>query len=207
MTEQTGGDARRRVLNVGGNNHEIALPAHFNGWQHLLLDIDPAGQPDIVCDARELQRLDGATMDAVHCAHNLEHYHRHEVRRVLAGFLHVLKPDGFCEIRVPDIGEVMRQSVARGLDIDDTLYESGAGPITVRDVIYGWGAEVERSGNDFYCHKTGFTPKAMIRVLTEAGFGTVYCGSGNLEVRAIAFVAKPTPFHLQLLGIAPPPES
>ena len=67
MTEQTGGDARRRVLNVGGNNHEIALPAHFNGWQHLLLDIDPAGQPDIVCDARELQRLDGATMDAVHC--------------------------------------------------------------------------------------------------------------------------------------------
>ena len=44
----------KKVLNVGGNNKSIALPPHYAGFEHLLLDIDPAGSPDIVCDAREL---------------------------------------------------------------------------------------------------------------------------------------------------------
>jgi hypothetical protein len=30
--------------------------AHYDGWAHLL-DIDPAGGPDIVCDARVLKML------------------------------------------------------------------------------------------------------------------------------------------------------
>ena len=93
----------RRVLNVGGNSRRIPIPAHFSGWEHHLLDIDPAGAPDIVCDARELQALPAASYDAVYCSHNLEHYFRHDLPRVLAGFLHVLKPDGFADIRVPDM--------------------------------------------------------------------------------------------------------
>ena len=52
--------------------------------------------------------------------------------------------------------------VEKNLDIDDFLYQSPEGPITVRDVIYGYGAEIERSGNDFYAHKTGFTKKSLL---------------------------------------------
>jgi hypothetical protein len=33
----------RTVLNVGGNNKEIQIPSQYNGWQHILLDIDPRG--------------------------------------------------------------------------------------------------------------------------------------------------------------------
>jgi predicted SAM-dependent methyltransferase len=44
----------------------------------------------------------------VYCSHNLEHYYHHEVPRVLAGSLHVLKPHGFAEIRVPDVEAVCR---------------------------------------------------------------------------------------------------
>ena len=128
----------RKVLNVGGNSKEIPLPPEYAGFDHLLLDIDPKGAPDIVCDARELATLEGGVFDAVYCSHNLEHYYRHDVPRVLSGFQHMLKDGGFAHIRVPDINEVMRLSIERGLDIDDVLYTSPSGPIMVLDVLYGY---------------------------------------------------------------------
>ena len=118
-----------KVLNVGGNSKAIALPPIFDGYEHLLLDIDPTGKPDLLCDARELTSTPAAQYDAVYCSHNLEHYFRHDVPRVLAGFIHVLKPQGFAFIRVPDIQEVMRIAVERRLEPDDVLYQSASGPI------------------------------------------------------------------------------
>jgi hypothetical protein len=44
----------KKVLNVGGNNKLIALPPQYADFEHLLLDIDPKGEPDILCDARLL---------------------------------------------------------------------------------------------------------------------------------------------------------
>ena len=191
----------QKVLNVGGNNKTIPLPSQYLGWQHVLLDIDPRGKPDVVCDARELTTLPADAYDSVYCSHNLEHYHRHEVRKVLAGFAHVLKPNGFAYIRVPDMGEVMRQVVARNLDIDDQLYMSAGGPITVRDVIYGYGIEIEESGNDFYAHKTGFTQKSLMSVMKSSGFGWVFTGTGNLEVMAVAFINKPDEAAVKLFNL------
>jgi SAM-dependent methyltransferase len=181
----------KRVLNVGGNSRDIPLPPVYQGWENVLLDIDPRVKPDVLCDARELTRLPGGEFDAVYCSHNLEHYHRHDVPKVLAGFRHVLKPQGFAHIRVPDMAEVMRQVVQKGLDIDDLLYQSAAGPITVRDVIYGYGVEIERSGNDFFAHKTGFTHKSLDAMLRSCGFAFVYIGTGNLEVMALGFRERP----------------
>src|SRR6185295_1107128 len=112
------------------NNKAIALPPQYAGFEHLLLDIDPKGEPDIVCDARELAKLPGGQFDVVYCAHNLEHYYRHDVPKVLAGFLHVLRDGGFADIRVPDIRAAVRASVERGLEPEDVLYESGGGPVT-----------------------------------------------------------------------------
>lgn len=181
----------KKVLNVGGNTKEIPLPREYAGFEHLLLDIDPAVAPDILCDARELAALDAGQFDAVYCSHNLEHYYRHDVPRVLAGFLHVLKAGGFAQIRVPDIQAVMRATVDRGLDVDDALYESPAGPITVADVLYGYGAEIERSRNDFYAHKTGFTQKSLLKALDEAGFSRTYAAVGGFEISALAFKGPP----------------
>ncbi len=190
-----------KVLNVGGNNREIPLPTHFHGWQHLLLDIDPRGEPDLLCDARELESQDAAQFEAIYCSHNLEHYHRHDGARVLAGFRHVLKPGGFAHIAVPDLDAVMRQVVQRSLDVDDVLYTSPAGEILVRDVLYGWSVEIERTGNDFYAHKTGFSVKSLGRMLAECGFDHVYMGAGNLEVQAYAFDTEPSAEYRALLGL------
>lgn len=191
----------KTVLNVGGNNKNIALPVQYHEWKHVLLDIDPLGNPDLLCDARNLSSLPGAQYDAVYCSHNLEHYHPHEVPKVLLGFKHILNDNGFAHIRVPDLGELMQIVVKRNLDIDDFLYQSNAGPITVRDVIYGFGAQIERSGIDFFAHKTGFTKKSLLSALRLAGFSTVAIGSGKLEISALAFKNEPDEHTARLFKI------
>lgn len=183
----------KKVLNVGGNSKAIALPPQYDGYEHLLLDIDPTGNPDILCDARELASLAPAQFDAIYCSHNLEHYYRHDVPRVLAGFLHVLKDGGFAHVRVPDLHAVMRATLERGLDVEDVLYESPAGPISVLDVLYGLGTEIERSGQDFFAHKTGFTEKSLIRIMQKNGFARTFSAVGNLEVVVLGFKGKPDP--------------
>ncbi len=208
MTKEGSGHIRK-VLNVGGNNKNIPIPVQYSGWQHILLDIDPRGNPDIVCDARELLSLSAGEYESIHCSHNIEHYYRHDVYKVLTGFLHLLKEDGFAYIRVPDLDALMRVVIQDDKDIDDILYQSPAGPITARDVIYGYGVEIERSGNDFYAHKTGFTPKSLEKILYECGFQEMFLSAGKLEISALAFKNKATEYATTLFrmdGQAPLPD-
>ena len=204
MAPAPAGSGARRVLNVGGGSKRFPIPECYGEWDHVLLDIDPSGQPDIVCDAREMYRLEPAQFDAVFCSHNLEHYYKHDRGGVLAGFIHVLKPAGFADILVPDVMEVMKRVVQRGLEIGDVLYQSKGGqPITVRDVIYGWQEQIERSGVDFYAHKDGFSARSLYAALKEAGFAEVFVSSTPeiYELRAIGFKSPPTDADRNLLGL------
>ncbi|MEJ7138560.1 class I SAM-dependent methyltransferase [Amphibiibacter pelophylacis] len=194
---------KKKVLNVGGGSKSIAIPPHFDSFEHLLLDISASGNPDVICDARQLKSLGSNSFDAVYCSHNLEHYYKHDVPKVLGGFVHVLKEGGFAHIRVPDMQELMRQVIERQLDINDELYRSAAGPILVSDVIYGYGPEIESSGQDFYAHKTGFSLKSMTEQLERSGFSTIFGCTRNLEVEVIAFKGTPSPDHCALLGLSP----
>ena len=194
----------KKVLNVGGNSKTIELPKAYQGWEHILLDIDPRGNPDIVCDARQLTALPASQYDAVYCSHNLEHYHRHDAIKVLAGFRHVLKPTGFVQIRVPDMDELIQIVAERNLDIDDPIINGPGGPILVRDVIYGYGPEIERSGNDFFAHKTGFTPKSLVKLLETSGFPHVFTALSNLEIDAVAFSQEPDAGTRALLELPDP---
>jgi len=195
--------ARPAVLNVGGSSKKVGIPDHYAGWNHLVLDIDPRRGAEIVCDARALTTLAPGVFDAVYCSHNLEHYFRHDVPKVLAGFVHVLKDAGFAEIRVPDMPAVFRKMLDDGMDLEDVLYTSPAGPIRVLDVIYGWGPEIEKSGNDFFAHKTGFSRNSLCEVLLAAGFAEAWnvLPLGEYELRAFAFKRPPTPAQRKLLRI------
>ncbi len=191
------------VLNVGGGNKKIAISEHYQNWNHLLLDIDPDGDADIILDARKLQTLAVGQFDAIYCSHNLEHYFHHDVRTVLAGFHHVLKADGFAEIHVPDMRGVMKHFIQTGMEIEDVLYESPGGPITVLDVIYGWGKQIEKTGVDFYAHKTGFTEASLMAALQRAGFAHVWIAESSdpFAIGALAFKQRPTPAQIALLGL------
>ena len=191
----------KRVLNVGGHDKSIPLPRQYADFEQILLDLDPAVGPDILCDARELSKLEPRQFDAVYCAHNLEHYYRHEVSGVLAGFLHILKEEGFAQIIVPDIGEVMRIVAARNLDLEDVLYQSPAGPILVLDVLWGWSAQIQRSGQSFFAHKTGFTERSLVASVQRSGFSKTYSMAGNLEVNVLAFRRMPDGATRALFGL------
>jgi hypothetical protein len=192
----------RRFLNVGGGSKQVPIPSHYAGWEHLLLDVNPAGDADILLDARRMAELPAAEFDAVYCAHNLEHYYAYEVPGVLGGFVHVLKPGGFVELRVPDVEAVMREALQRGLDLEDALYGSPAGPITVHDVLYGYGAEIAR-GNAHYAHKSGFSGRSLRRVLADCGFKAVFTlpPAGGLEIRVAAFRSEPDAAQRALLKL------
>lgn len=194
----------KRVLNVGGGSKDIPIPPYYQGWQHELLDINPRENPDVLADARELMSFSPGVYDAVYCCHNLEHYHRHDGAKVLRGFHHVLKPDGFAEIRVPDLGGVVRTVAARNLDIDDVLYESIRGPILVRDVIYGYHVEIEESGNDYYSHRTGYTQASLIKLAAACGFNVWATGVKDFELIGYFFKQPPPVELVRMLGLAPP---
>jgi hypothetical protein len=62
----------------------------------------------------------------------------------------------------------------------------------VLDVLYGYSIQIERSGQDFYAHKTGFTQKSLLSALERAGFSKIYSTLGNLEISAVAFKGEPS---------------
>lgn len=192
----------KRLLNVGGGSKSIQLPPEYLGFEQVLLDIDPQGAPDIVLDGRQLGELAAAQFDAIYCSHNLEHYFRHDVPKVLGGFFHVLKPGGFAQIRVPDLTELMRRVVQGKIDLEETLYVSPAGPIAPIDVIYGLGRQIETSGVDFFAHKTGFSDQSLARAVERAGFAPNFSRVADLEINLIAFKGTPDPDNLRLFGIA-----
>ena len=96
----------------------LYLTFWFNTFVGLRASAAPAGKPDVVCAARMLTMLPRAEYDSVYCSHNLEHYYRHDAYKVLSGFLHVLREDGFAFIRVPDMEELMKIVTDSNLDID-----------------------------------------------------------------------------------------
>lgn len=173
------------MLNVGGGAAR-ASPPGYEGWTHHVLDIDPDVQPDVCCDALLMrEKLDASSYDAVYCSHNLEHFYQHDVPIVLAGFMHVLRKDGTAEIHVPNLSFLMEQVVDGKRDVNDVWYQSGGGPVTFHDVLYGW-SKAMRAGNLFYAHKCGFTPASLKAALVSAGFSRVKIEAqeSNLMARA-----------------------
>lgn len=193
----------QKVLNVGGNNKSFPLPGYYNGWQHILLDLDLSGNPDLHMDAVDMLELDPAQFDAVYCSNNLEHYYRTDVKEVLKGMHHVLKDDGFVEIMVPDIGQLIKAAYERSLDIDDTLYEiESFGPITVHDYIFGYEFTNDPIGRELCLHKTAFTQKSLEGYLKKNGFPFVFSRTENLLIHMLGFKKKPGKREKDCFGLS-----
>ena len=184
-----------KVLNVGGNNKAIPIPKCYDGWEHHLLDIDPKGGPDVLCDAQELYLREDLfdKYDSVYCSHNLEHYYQHKVASVLQGFFNVTNGDGFVYVAVPHIPNVLRQVVASNMELTDPLYRLSDGtPISAHDVIYGWGKQIRESGVEFFAHKTAFSPQSLYNAIRAAGFEFIYISEQGLNLVAYGFKKEPT---------------
>ncbi|MEN6584465.1 MAG: glycosyltransferase, partial [Sulfuricella sp.] len=185
-------DNKKIVLHVGcGPVSELTFHPHFkrDEWREIRLDIDPDLNPDIVASLTDMRVVPSGSMDAVWSSHNVEHLFPHQVPTALREFLRVLKPGGFALITLPDLQAIAGLVVADKLD--DVAYYSPGGPIAAHDMIYGWRAETQ-SGNDFMCHRTGFTAKTLYWALIAAGFAEVLVQrDGHYALWATAYKQRP----------------
>lgn len=184
------------LLNVGSGGSRT-VPEIFKDYKQHTLDIDPNCKPDIVCDAKDLSKIN-QKYDAIYNSHNIEHFYKHEVPQVLTGFHRVLKDSGFAYITCPDFNALLE--AIQGKDIDDFWYRCSGGNITFHDVLYGWGRQVAY-GNLFYSHKTSFTEKSLGKALKAAGFKKVFIASEYGNLHAYAFKTNPRKEILDRLGL------
>jgi hypothetical protein len=180
----------KQLLHVGCGGLRIDQTPFRNeaaNWRETRMDVDANANPDIVASMQDMTRLPAATYDALYSAHNIEHVYYHEVNAVLAGFKHVIKPDGFALIVCPDLQSICAL-VAQG-NLTGTAYMSPAGPISAIDVIYGHRPPIAR-GQTFMAHKTGFTPAVLTEALKAAGFpvsAVMALPPPHFEIWALAF--------------------
>jgi SAM-dependent methyltransferase len=164
---------RKILLHVGcgrKGSAPVADELQTPEWHEVRFDIDPEVEPDIIGTIVDMSGVDSMSVDAIWCAHNLEHIFAHEVPQTLREFYRVLRPGGVAHIQVPDIS-VPARAIAKGR-LESVLYESPAGPVTARDMIFGFGPAIER-GEHFMAHRTGFTRDSLAKKLSAAGFSDV----------------------------------
>ncbi len=172
-------------MNAGsGAATQANLPAYFKGWRQIRVDVKAAVAPDVVASVTDLSVIADSSIDAVWSAHCVEHLYAHDVPKALREFRRVLNDTGFACIIVPDL-----QSIAEFIAndrLDETIYESSAGPISAHDMIWGFGAAIAQ-GDTAMAHRCGFTPTVFLNTLKEAEFGEIALRRrSNLELAAIA---------------------
>lgn len=170
----------RTVLNAGsGPPSPRRLYPGFDDpdWREVTLDINPAAATDFVGSVTDMRHLfEVASFDAIWSSHNIEHLHAHEVVPALEEFRRVLKPSGFALITCPNLEAAAVLLAAHGLD--HKAYDSPAGPITVRDIVFGYGRAIA-SGDTFMAHNTGFTRDSLGGAAVAAGFAEARVGIGD----------------------------
>ena len=139
----------------------------------MRFDIDPNVNPDILGTITDMSGVESESVDAVYSSHNVEHVYPHQVPQMLSEFYRVLKPGGFLLVTCPDLRSVCAALLRTGPMA--VLYQSGMGPVTPLDILYGHIASV-KAGNEYMAHKGGFSIESLTRQLREAGFGTLHGG-------------------------------
>src|ERR1700752_3058711 len=108
-----------KILNIGAGPREATIDIP-SGWTETRLDIDPAAEPDIVADARDLSMIPDASYDVVYASHVIEHVYAYEVEPMVAEWHRVLVPHGTIRILTPDLLSVFEMVVRGGVRADHT---------------------------------------------------------------------------------------
>ena len=161
---------KKKFIHLGcGRLHKDRSTPEFSNenWDEIRVDIDEGVEPDIVASMTDLSVIKDQSYDAIYSSHNIEHLFAHEVELALNEMSRVLKNDGFLIITCPDLKSVAAQ-VAEG-KLLEPLYQSGKGPISAIDIIYGLRSDI-KDGNHHMAHKVGFTSQVLYSTLLAFGF-------------------------------------
>ena len=158
----------KKFLHVGcGKKNIDNTPFPKSIWEEIRFDIDPSVNPDVIGTMTEMHQIKDNSLDAIYSSHNIEHLYPHEVIIALKEFKKKLKPNGFTLITCPDLKSAC--SLVCQDQLLEPAYESFRGSVAPIDIIYGHRTSIKK-GNIYMAHKCGFTEKALISVLQQAGF-------------------------------------
>lgn len=175
----------KTVLHVGcGPKNPLSLDPVFrkDDWKELRLDINPDVKPDIIGTITDMNGVKNSSVHAVYSSQNLEHLFAHEVEIALKEFYRVLMTSGFALIKVPNL-TFFAQQVVDG-NLENTVYDSPAGPISAIDVLWGFRPSIEK-GNHYMAHKTGFTAETLKAKMEACGFKNIIVEIENYNLVAV----------------------
>lgn len=173
-----------KLLNIGAGPAAIPIPPWYHDWDIVRLDTEEANKPDLLMDAMELDTLDAGQFDAAYASHLLEHFYPMQLERFLGGMRHVLKEDGYVELRVPDVMRACEAAVKAGT-LDAFCYQVGRIRVTAWDMMYGYLPYQQLFGEPM-AHHNAFTTQTLSDTLNHYGFPMVYIQAANWEIGAIA---------------------
>ncbi len=79
----------------------------INGF--INIDIRDIEGIDLVTDISTLKEIENNSVELIYCSHVLEHFGRHEYKKVLKNWFNKLKPGGVIRIAVPDFESIVKQ--------------------------------------------------------------------------------------------------
>lgn len=127
----------------------------LDGWTNCDVQVSPKAPrpPEILCDAKSIP-LEDESAEIVMALHLIEHFYFWEVPDVLAEWRRLLKPSGTLILELPDLAKACKNLL------------DGKGDQWSMWPLYG-----DPSHEDpFMCHRWGYTPATLAKLLRENGF-------------------------------------
>lgn len=155
-------------------------PAHMNlgdEYHVIRVDIRDECNPTYRCDVRYLPFADG-TFDLVFSSHVLEHFGRHEWRKVLTEWFRLLKPKGELRLILPNINWAIEQ------------FKNGTA-FTVDKINHVWNVLYGAQSNPYDFHYNGWTEETLKTALEEFGFKEFEWQSINYNMIVQAWKERP----------------
>ena len=151
-------------LDIGSGNPD---EGGFQPQGFILQDIEPHKNVSVVCDIEELDKfIAEGQCSHLRASHVLEHFETYKIPQLLKMFYYLIEKGGELEIHVPNLRWHF-QLIGEGRDDEAVTYMFGG----------------QKDKYDY--HKTGFTLKRLVQLITEAGFTIKEQGEdGSLHVYA-----------------------
>ena len=92
----------------------------WKGAEIVTMDADPQYEPDILCDAGQLDGMEDC-YDVVFASHVLEHFGWYRIKDVLKGWVKLLKPGGALYVVVPSLEWVCANCEERPFEVQPHL--------------------------------------------------------------------------------------
>lgn len=141
--------------------------------------------PDVICDLRDLQPFNDATVDEVMAIHVVEHFWRWEVEAILREWIRVLKPGGRMVLECPNLVSACQEI------LDHPESANGVDKSAQRTLWVLYGDPAWR--DPLMTHRWAYTPQSLCELMTAVGLTGVRQEKAQFKLRE--------PRDMRLVGI------